>query len=314
MDGWEVYILCALVFIIVIITTSKSGTRKTISIPPKENKLLKSKESDEASFTDEDLENRNNQIRYINHSNFYANKLPIIHKGQKYTDQELYEIVKKIESSLKRHTIIINDNLRTISKTNDLNELFNTFDSINSNITTFQSYIDKNNIPLKDYDPKFLEKLDANFNFNLIRILEYIYEEYINKVDSLVTLKGINKYFYSVVMKCYDISRHIRSASNNDETLSEYNRIYNEIYNIYRSYILNIEKNEIYTENDDVIYLLRSDFREYGIRPDGIFGTSFYHDEGLFKITFKDHVLVSRKTEYEKQIHLDRLIKIKESK
>ena len=43
-------------------------------------------------------------------------------------------------------------------------------------------------------------------------------------------------------MKCYDISRHIRSASNNDETLSEYNRIYNEIYNIYRSYILNIEK------------------------------------------------------------------------
>ena len=119
--------------------------------PPKENKLLKSKESDEASFTDEDLEDRNNQIRYINHSNFYANKLPIIHKGQKYTDQELYEIVKN-RIKFKRHTIIINDNLRTISKTNDLNELFNTFDSINSNITTFQSYIDKNNIPLKDYD------------------------------------------------------------------------------------------------------------------------------------------------------------------
>ncbi|MCT4085397.1 hypothetical protein HZP81_16740 [Elizabethkingia anophelis] len=102
MDGWEVYILCALVFIIVIITTSKSGTRKTISIPPKENKLLKSKESDEASFTDEDLEDRNNQIRYINHSNFYANKLPIIHKGQKYTDQELYEIVKKNRIKFKK--------------------------------------------------------------------------------------------------------------------------------------------------------------------------------------------------------------------
>ncbi|WP_407497454.1 hypothetical protein [Elizabethkingia meningoseptica] len=313
MNGWEVYILCALIFIIIIIIV-KDGKRKPKTNSLEKNKSLNIKELNDASFTDEYLEDGNNQVKYINNSNFYPSELPIIDRCKKYTDKELCEIVKKMESSFKRHNIIINCNLRTMSKTNDLDELFNTFNSINSNITTFQSYIDNNNIPLKDYDPKFLEKLDANFNFNLIRILEYMYEDYINKVDSLVTLKGVNKYFYSVVMKCYDVNRHIRPASNNVETLSEYNRIYNDIYNTYRSYILNIEKNEIYTENDDVIYLLRSDLREYGIRPDGILGTCFYHDEGLFKITFKDHVLVSRKTEYEKQIHLDRLINIKESK
>ena len=114
MDGWEVYILCALVLLLLLSLRLKVVQEKPY-LSPKENKLLKSKESDEASFTDEDLEDRNNQIRYINHSNFYANKLPIIHKGQKYTDQELYEIVKN-RIKFKRHTIIINDNLRTISK------------------------------------------------------------------------------------------------------------------------------------------------------------------------------------------------------